>query len=59
MAEHQVRRLPVVDDDNKPIGVVSLTDLAIECDRSDTGMEQLATTLAAVCRPRTPKHRTA
>src|SRR5688572_27915885 len=28
MAEHQVRRLPVVDDDDRPIGVISLTDLA-------------------------------
>jgi len=28
MAEHQVRRLAVVDDDDRPIGVISLTDLA-------------------------------
>ena len=31
MRRHDVRRLPVVDDD-RPIGIVSLGDLAIERD---------------------------
>ncbi|MFJ3309981.1 CBS domain-containing protein [Streptomyces sp. NPDC086549] len=32
MREHSVRRLPVVDGD-EPVGVISLSDLAIERDR--------------------------
>jgi CBS domain-containing protein len=35
MAEHQVRRLPVVDDENRLVGVVSQADVALEAkDRS-------------------------
>jgi CBS domain-containing protein len=29
MARHKVRRIPVVDDDQRPIGMVSLNDLAL------------------------------
>ena len=32
MREHSVRRLPVVDDNGSPVGVVSLGDLAVEVD---------------------------
>lgn len=28
MATHQVRRLPIVDGDGKPVGVISIDDLA-------------------------------
>jgi CBS domain-containing protein len=56
MAEHQVRRLPVVDADHKPIGVLSLNDLAIESARPDSlmtdGPSKIARTLAAICQPR-------
>lgn len=59
MAQHQIRRLPVVDGDHKPVGVISLNDLAIEAVRPDTRMKQgtssVAATLAAICRPRRPK----
>ena len=30
MSEHQVRRLPVVDEDDKLVGIVSLGDLAVK-----------------------------
>jgi CBS domain-containing protein len=30
MAQHQVRRLPVVDDENRLVGVVSQADVALE-----------------------------
>ena len=30
MSEHQVRRLPVVDDDDNLVGIVSLGDLAVK-----------------------------
>jgi len=32
--EHSVRRVPVVDDRGRPVGVVSLGDLAMERDRA-------------------------
>ncbi|MSR47018.1 MAG: CBS domain-containing protein [Planctomycetes bacterium] len=54
MAERQVRRLPVVDDDNRPIGVVSLCDVAREAATQhgfgDGSARRLAETLATVTR---------
>jgi CBS domain-containing protein len=59
MAEHQVRRIPVVDEDNRPVGVLSLNDLALESVEPDTqmkdGVSKVAHMLAAVCRPRVEK----
>ena len=56
MAERQVRRLPVVDQDGKPVGMISMNDLAIESVQPDTrmnnGVAQTAHTLAAICTPR-------
>jgi CBS domain-containing protein len=55
MAQHQIRRLPVLDAANRPLGVISLNDLAVEAVRSDTRMKheipKVTHTLAAVCRP--------
>jgi CBS domain-containing protein len=55
MAEHQVRRIPVVDDENRPIGLLSLNDLALESVEPDTrmkdGVSRVVHTVAAVCRP--------
>jgi len=57
MAEHQVRRVPVVDGDDRPLGVLSLNDLAIESVEPDTrmvhGFSRVAHALTAVCRRRT------
>lgn len=59
MVEHQVRRIPVVDEDNLPVGVLSLNDLALESVEPDTrmkdGVSKVAHTLAAVCKPRVEK----
>lgn len=58
MQEHQVRRLPVIDDDGRPLGVVSLNDVAraaaAEKHSKADGLSpgRVASTLAAVCRPR-------
>jgi len=53
MADHQVHRIPIVDAAGRPIGIVSMNDLAIESARPKTAMKhdpaQLAHTLAAVC----------
>ena len=51
MQEHQVRRLPVVDDNGQLVGLVSLADIASRRDR-DVSLTDLAATLQAVCRPR-------
>ncbi len=37
MAQHQVRRLPVVDDDNRLVGVVSQADIALEAKDKSVG----------------------
>jgi CBS domain-containing protein len=37
MAAHQVRRLPVVDDNNRLVGVVSQADIALEAKEKDVG----------------------
>jgi CBS domain-containing protein len=53
MAKHKIRRLPVVDDANKPIGVISLSDLAIATTRGrEVPPNEVAGTLAAVCEHR-------
>lgn len=56
MAKHQVHRVPIVDEEHRPIGLISMTDLAIESTQPDTRLggtlSQIAFTLAAICRPR-------
>lgn len=63
MARHQIRRLPVVDDANHPLGVISLNDLAIEAVQPDTrmkhGITKVTHTLAAVCQPHAATRRAA
>ncbi len=50
MQEHQVRRLPVVDEQGRLAGVVSLADLVQASSKPDA--EQALATFAAVTRPR-------
>lgn len=55
MSEHQVRRLPVVDGDRRPIGMLSLNDVARSAasSRKKNGRErEVAQTLAAIGEPR-------
>ncbi len=54
MAQHQVRRIPIVDADHYPIGMVTLADLANECVRPASHLQQgrLAHTLASIERRR-------
>jgi CBS domain-containing protein len=50
----RTRRLPVVDDDNRPIGILSLNDIALSAAarrQSDVDRE-VVEMLAAVCEPR-------
>jgi CBS domain-containing protein len=54
MRASQVRRLPVLDEDGRPAGLVSLNDLARLAARArKSGVDrELVQTLAAVCQPR-------
>ena len=56
MAEIKVRRLPVVDVSNRPIGVISLNDLVCDAARMDDGFHhaivKVGFTLAAISQPR-------
>jgi CBS domain-containing protein len=59
LREFQVRRLPVVDEQNRLIGVVSINDLALAAaetkDASRTErMCEVAKTMAAICQHREP-----
>jgi CBS domain-containing protein len=58
MADHQVRRLPVVDGDNRIQGVITVNDLARAAVRTADVSErhrlvfELVEALAAICEPR-------
>jgi CBS domain-containing protein len=53
MSENQIRRMPVIDDQGHPIGIVSLNDLARAASLGKVPAGEIATTLAAVSAPRT------
>ncbi len=54
MRESQVHRIPVLDDANRPVGIVSMNDLARLGARSHrAGVDrEIVKTLAAICQPR-------
>ena len=61
MIEHQIRRLPVLDEEGRPIGIVSLNDLARIVNRqhatapgggNGVSATSMGHTLAAICAPR-------
>jgi CBS domain-containing protein len=52
MRRHQIRRVFVVDDQRRPMGVVSLNDLARASADHHRGQAALVSTLAAICQPR-------
>jgi CBS domain-containing protein len=49
MREKQVRRMPVVDNQHRLVGIVSLNDIVLEPSLS---VGEMAATLAAICRHR-------
>lgn len=56
MKDKRVRRIPVVDGSGKPVGMVSLNDLARTAVRSAPSraeeVDRVADTLAVICEPR-------
>lgn len=63
MAKQKVRRIPIVDGEGKPIGIVSINDLVIESVQPDSSMKhgpsRIAHTLAAISQPRSPMQKAA
>ena len=53
MKHHQLRRLPVLDGERRPVGILTLADLAHACQVTHRGHADLASTIAAVTTPRT------
>lgn len=41
MAEHQLRRIPVVDDDNKVVGIIAQADVATRVNQPDKTAEMV------------------
>ncbi len=60
MTLHQLHRIPVVDSEDHPLGMITLNDLAIEAVDPDSSMTQgrarIANIVAAVGKPRFPDH---
>ena len=54
MSANQIRRLPVLDADSRPIGLLSLNDLARAAGRSKRSLaeHEVVRTMASVCQPR-------
>lgn len=54
MREGQVRRIPVIDNDGRPVGIVAVNDLARLAARGKkSGMDrELVDTIATICEPR-------
>jgi CBS domain-containing protein len=56
MQKHQLRRIPIVDANGKPVGIVSMSDLARHSQRGEhhhdgLSPESIVRTLKAVCQP--------
>ena len=57
MRTHQIRRIPIVDRDRRPVGMLSLADIVRATDRKkgrsarEVAPEEVAVTLADICAP--------
>jgi CBS domain-containing protein len=60
MQQRQIRRVPVLDEERKLVGILSIADIVTESQRggtlaaSELTSEQIAATLANICQPRPP-----
>jgi CBS domain-containing protein len=56
MAKNKIRRVPVVDDAQRPVGIVSINDFAITMAQGRVSTAEVAGTFAAICehRPSAP-----
>ena len=58
MSANQLHRIPIVDSESRPVGMISVNDLALEAVRPDSRLAQgrgrVANLVAAINRPRLP-----
>ena len=60
MGKHLVRRIPVVDDAQRPVGMLSINDLAIaaagngSAKKAEVSQQTVTSALAAICSHRAP-----
>jgi CBS domain-containing protein len=66
MRDNRIRRLPVLDDQERLVGILSLNDIAREAERetaagkrAEVSPEEVSRTLASVCQPRISREMTA
>jgi CBS domain-containing protein len=58
LRSHQIRRLPVLSEDRKLLGIVSVSDIVREAEREvgfknrEVSTQEVTATLATVCQPR-------
>lgn len=52
MSQHQIRRMPVIDHQGHPVGIVSLNDIARAASAGKVPASEVAWTIAAVSAPR-------
>lgn len=54
MRENQIRRVPIVDAEGRPVGLLAMNDLArLAAHAKKSGVDrEIVATMAAVCRPR-------
>lgn len=52
MREHQIRRMPVIDDQGHPIGIISLNDIARAASTGAVSATDVVATLAVLSAPR-------
>jgi CBS domain-containing protein len=66
MRDNRIRRLPVLDEKERLVGILSLNDIAREAERetgagkrAEVSPDEVSRTLASVCQPRTSREITA
>ena len=64
LRSHQIRRLPVLNDEQKLVGIVSVSDIIREAEREiglksrEVSTQEVTATMATVCQPRQHNGRT-
>jgi len=51
MEDHQLRRIPVVDEENRVMGIISIADIARQANRRDELESELPSIIEAVSEP--------
>jgi len=52
MSQHQIRRMPVIDAQGHPVGILSLNDIVRAASAGKVAPAEVTSTLAAVSAPR-------